>query len=143
MLKNDTLKNGTSCIGLYGSAPPSPSVRNVESRRSLFFGSSFILILLRKFKTFYHLHVCMTVLPPFNFRTLSKTILFLLALVLQAIKLCPGNTVHELQMVMKYFPVYLLQVSLKILFLGWISFYIKSKSSDVAQNILLNKQPFS
>ena len=24
MLKNDTLKNGTSCIGLYGSAPPPP-----------------------------------------------------------------------------------------------------------------------
>ena len=22
MLKNDTLKNGKSCIGLYGSAPP-------------------------------------------------------------------------------------------------------------------------
>ena len=22
MLKNDTLKNGTSCIGLYGSVPP-------------------------------------------------------------------------------------------------------------------------
>ena len=22
MMKNDTLKNGTSCIGLYGSAPP-------------------------------------------------------------------------------------------------------------------------
>ena len=25
MLKNDTLKNGTSCIGLYGSAPPGPA----------------------------------------------------------------------------------------------------------------------
>ena len=24
MLKNDTLKNGMSCIGLYGSAPSSP-----------------------------------------------------------------------------------------------------------------------
>ena len=29
MLKNDTLKNGTSRIGLYGSAPPpSPEVHN-------------------------------------------------------------------------------------------------------------------
>ena len=26
MLKNDTLKNGTSRIGLYGSAPPPPGV---------------------------------------------------------------------------------------------------------------------
>ena len=24
MLKNDTLKNGTSCIGLYGNAPSPP-----------------------------------------------------------------------------------------------------------------------
>ena len=35
MLKNDTLKNGTSCIGLYGSAPPGLQVyfqRNQETR---------------------------------------------------------------------------------------------------------------
>ena len=31
MLKNDTLKNGTSCIGLYGSAPPvSPKLKMSE-----------------------------------------------------------------------------------------------------------------
>ena len=34
MLKNDTLKNGTSRIGLYGSAPPGlySSERNQESQ---------------------------------------------------------------------------------------------------------------
>ena len=33
MLKNDTLKNGTSRIGLYGSAPPSPRVQTLEYGR--------------------------------------------------------------------------------------------------------------
>ena len=28
MLKNDTLKNGTSRIGLYGSAPPPPGINH-------------------------------------------------------------------------------------------------------------------
>ena len=31
MLKNDTLKNGTSRIGLYGSAPPPPGLGMVSS----------------------------------------------------------------------------------------------------------------
>ena len=30
MLKNDILKNGTSRIGLYGSAPPPPPPRDRE-----------------------------------------------------------------------------------------------------------------
>ena len=32
MLKNDTLKNGTSCIGLYGSAPPRASSSRQDCR---------------------------------------------------------------------------------------------------------------
>ena len=33
MLKNDTLKNGMSHIGLYGSAPPPPRVLFLLSRQ--------------------------------------------------------------------------------------------------------------
>ena len=32
MLKNDTLKNGTSRIGLYGSAPPRPEAPTLNIR---------------------------------------------------------------------------------------------------------------
>ena len=32
MLKNDTLKNGTSRIGLYGSAPPPPEASTLNIR---------------------------------------------------------------------------------------------------------------
>ena len=35
MLKNDTLKNGTSRIGLYGSAPPPGEYQWVEEQNEL------------------------------------------------------------------------------------------------------------
>ena len=36
MLKNDTLKNGTSRIGLYGSAPPGSCIAVLNSEMKLF-----------------------------------------------------------------------------------------------------------
>ena len=45
MLKNDTLKNGTSRIGLYGSTPPGISVEQRTLKDSSQFGlvKSFVL----------------------------------------------------------------------------------------------------
>ena len=43
MLKNDTLKNGTSRIGLYGSAPPPPGDENARFSSFHLFRSGFAI----------------------------------------------------------------------------------------------------
>ena len=46
MLKNDTLKNGTSRIGLYGSAPPPPGNRAMvpQQKSSLYLATVHISV---------------------------------------------------------------------------------------------------